>query len=96
MVNGYVGDMVARKVTWQVVAGLSAASAAFLTQRLLMLAWKASGHDANPEDDPDLAWPQAVAWGLAAGAAAGAARVVARRVASSGFERATGEAPPTS
>jgi hypothetical protein len=85
-------------VEWKIVSTASGLAVGLVVRRLVNWAWSTlspSDHEPplNPADQR-ISWSEAVAWAAAAGAGVGVARLVSERVAASGWELATGDAPP--
>ncbi len=85
-------------VEWKVVSTASGLLAGALVRKALAWAWgrfSPSEHEPplNPADR-DIGWGEAITWSIAAGVGVGVARVVSDRLAASGWELATGQAPP--
>lgn len=83
---------------WKVVSTGSAVLGGMVVRKLLELGWKTftSGTEDPPLNPADrrISWVEALQWAVAAGVGAGIGRLVAERMASAGWERATGHAPP--
>lgn len=81
---------------WRAFALGSAIGATVAVRKAMDVSWKVgTGHPppANPED-PDVDWPEAVAFAVASGAAVGLARMLASRKAADYYRRSTGHLPP--
>jgi hypothetical protein len=87
-----------RELAWRVVSGACGIVVGMGTRRLLAAAWPLISHsDHEPPLNPAdrrVTWPDAITWAVAAGAGVGVARLVGERLAATGWELATGEAPP--
>lgn len=86
------------ELVWRVASGASGVVAGIATRRVLAMAWSAlarSDHEPplNPADRR-ITWPEAMTWAVAAGAGVGVAQLVGQRLAATGWELATGDAPP--
>jgi hypothetical protein len=91
--------MIGRERTWRLVSTGTGMLAALLVRKLVRAAYRALRSDASPSTpfDPEstgFSWPDAVLWAAAAGIGLGIAKVVSARVATLGWEVATGTLPP--
>lgn len=78
---------------WSTLAGVGAGMA---TRMLVTKAWEArtgAPPPANPAD-PNVRWPQALAWSAGLGVGIGVARTIAQRGAARAWTAATGAPPP--
>ncbi len=88
----------AARVEWKVLSTASGLLAGVVVRKVLGLAWgrfSPSEHEPplNPADR-EIGWGEAITWSIAAGIGVGVARVVSDRLVASGWELATGQAPP--
>lgn len=84
------------EIKWALLAGSSAAAAAFLTRRIGRSVWKGIGGTPPPED-PELdetSVRDAVLWTVLGTSAVGVSRLLARRGAAALWRRRKGSAPP--
>jgi hypothetical protein len=81
---------------WTVWSSLAGIAAGMATRTLIQKAWTARTGDDPPSNpaDPDVAWPQALAWSAALGVGVGVARTIGQRGAAKAWTEATGELPP--
>jgi Protein of unknown function (DUF4235) len=94
-----VTDRIGRERTFKLVSTVTGMLAALIVRRLVRAAYGAVRGEASPETpfDPESAgfsWPDAVLWAATAGIGLGVAKVVSARVATLGWEVATGTLPP--
>ncbi len=82
-------------LAWKVLGTGAAIGAAAVARILVTSGWTAAtGKEppANPED-PEVSWPEAVAWAVASGALIGVARLLATRKAATYYTRSAGHPP---
>lgn len=81
-------------LSWKVVSVGSGALAAIAMRKLVAAVWP--GRHTPPLNPADrrIDWGEALTWALVSGIGAGVARLVSMRAAASGWEKATGKAPP--
>lgn len=82
--------------TWKVFGLVTAVGAGIVARKIMDTSWKVGvGHE-PPENpaDPDVDWPEAVAFAAASGAAIGLVRMLASRKAADYYRRSTGHLPP--
>lgn len=86
------------QMAWKVVSTVAGLLATLAVSRLLVLAWTrfVGERGQSPPDlsDRRVSWPEAVMWAIALGVGGGIGRLVGQRLASRGWEMATGTAPP--
>jgi hypothetical protein len=81
---------------WKAVVTLTSVGAGIAARNAATAVWKRERHDdppANPAD-PQVSWPEAIAWSVLVGALVGVARMAARRGTAELWKQATGEFPP--
>ena len=88
--------MLDEKTAWNVAVGGAAILGAIAARKLLHTGWRLAMHRDPPENpaDPRVDWTEALVWSALTGAAIGISRMLAQRAATSGWEHATGHAPP--
>lgn len=92
-----MADSRSERVRWAALSKLSAVAGAVATRKLLQAVWPSGDDTTGPPFNPAdrrVGWTTALQWGVAAGVGAGIARVLSQRVAATGWEKATGSAPP--
>jgi hypothetical protein len=80
---------------WKAVTLVAGAAAAFVTQRVLHLSWRATKGGDPPENPAakSTSWPDAVGWAVASGVALAVSRLVAQRGAAAAWKKTTGHYP---
>ena len=85
-------------LAWKAVSSVAGVVGAVATRKLTNAVWSAfSSSSSEPPLNPadrQVSWPEALQWAVAAGVGAGIGRLVSQRVASAGWESATGTTPP--
>ncbi|MDE0804445.1 MAG: DUF4235 domain-containing protein [Acidimicrobiales bacterium] len=85
-------------LAWKAVSTLAGVGGAIATRKITNAAWSAvSSGSAEPPLNPAdrrVSWSESLQWAIAAGVGAGIGRLVSQRVASAGWESATGSPPP--
>jgi len=94
-----VADVIGRERMWKLVSTLTGALGAWLAQKLMRTGYRALRKDTAPAspfdpNDTRFSWPDALLWALAAGIGLVIAKVVSTRIATIGWEVATGSRPP--
>jgi hypothetical protein len=94
-----VGELIGRKRMWELESSIIGSVGALIATKLVRAAYRAIRKDKSPDAvfDPSSArfsWPDAVVWAAAAGVGLGIAKVLSSRVATVGWEVATGTLPP--
>lgn len=86
----------AKKYGWKAVTLSLGALAAFTTQRVLEVIWKALRGSTPPKVPADRrsSWLSALSWAVATGVGVGVARLLAVRAAAAVWEAAAHEPPP--
>lgn len=89
--------IVGKRAAWSAVAAGAAMLGGTVVQRGLHQAWKLAKHEDPPLDPTsrDVTWRDAIIWTIASGVLFGLGSLIARRGAAAGWERFTGEAPPS-
>ncbi|MFZ0390508.1 MAG: DUF4235 domain-containing protein [Calditrichia bacterium] len=88
--------LISEKKMWQLVGAGSALLAGMAVKKVLGAGWQ-KVMDEEPPKNPasrSTSWGDAVLWTAATGVVIGVAKMLARRGAVTGWEKATGEAPP--
>lgn len=88
--------MIDEKTAWGIAAGGAAILGAIAARKVLETSWRLFTDRDPPENpgDPRIDWTEALVWSALTGAVVGISRMLAQRMATSGWERATGHAPP--
>ena len=94
-----VSEMIGRKRLWKLESMITGMVGSFVATKLIRATFRAVRKDKSPDAvfDPTSArfsWPDALVWAAAAGIGLGIAKVVSARVATIGWEVATGTLPP--
>ena len=91
--------LLGRKRIWELESSIIGSVGALIATKLIRAAYRALRKDKSPDAvfDPTssrFSWPDAVVWAAAAGVGLGIAKVLSARVATVGWEVATGTIPP--
>ncbi len=78
---------------FKAVSLAAGAGAAIAVRSLIGRAWPGGAPPKNPAAR-DVTWRAALTWAVASGIGAGVARLVAQRLATSGWEKLSGDAAP--
>jgi uncharacterized protein DUF4235 len=94
-----VTQLIGRKRIWELESTIIGSVGALIATKLIRAAYRALRKDKSPDAvfDPTssrFSWPDAVVWAAAAGVGLGIAKVLSARVATVGWEVATGTLPP--